>query len=119
MKKDFFSKPNADICHLLDSLVSALAVYATAFFGTKLAVEWRPAGLTFPDDCTKNAHTHSPAFTLPFHPHGTGRDRSVIMDAKVRSGCTARSANNYIHLKFEFWNTSESMLFLTGEVCLK
>jgi len=27
----FFSKPNADLRHLLDSLVSALAVYATAF----------------------------------------------------------------------------------------
>jgi len=31
LKRHFFSKPNADIRHLLDSLVSALAVYATAF----------------------------------------------------------------------------------------
>jgi len=33
----FFSKPNADLRHLLDSLVSALAVYATAF-RSKLSV---------------------------------------------------------------------------------
>ena len=31
MEEAIFSKPNADIQHLLDSLVSALAVYATAF----------------------------------------------------------------------------------------
>ena len=31
IRRGFFSKPNADLRHLLDSLVSALAVYATAF----------------------------------------------------------------------------------------
>ena len=42
----FFSKPNADLCHLLDSLVSALAVYATAC-RSKLSLVMSPRPFPF------------------------------------------------------------------------
>jgi len=38
LKRHSSPKPNADIPHLLDSLVSALALYATAF-RSKLSLE--------------------------------------------------------------------------------